>query len=104
ADPGQFAAQGKGGLVVAQEAGDHQDRLAVERPSRSALAERPDHPTDVPGDLTQVARRRRGVAFPCPARGTRLPSAPAAPLGAAPDRLRSGGSPTAAPGSAGSPA
>jgi len=63
--PRQLAAELKGGLVAAQEARDHQHRLAVERPARSALAEGAEHPPEVPGDLAPIAVLGRGiVAFP----------------------------------------
>jgi len=55
----------EGGLVAAQEPGDDQHRLPVERPTRPAFAEGAEHPPEVPRDFAPVAVLRRGiVAFP----------------------------------------
>src|SRR5437868_5063840 len=55
----------EGGLVAAQEAGNDQHRLTVERSARPALAEGADRPADIPRDLAPIAASgRRVVAFP----------------------------------------
>src|SRR3954454_21293913 len=59
--PSQFAAKREGRLVAAQEAGNDQHRLAVERPARAALAERAEHPSEVPGNLAPIAAGRRRI-------------------------------------------
>ena len=93
-----------GRAVAGNEAGNDQRRRPVvgpERPASSRSRARAAASSQAASPSALRSRRRPIVAFPLSLRGTRPPSAPAAPWAAARARPRSGGSRAAARGCAG---